>query len=114
MFSPLAIKIGGSALIGLTIFISGWTACKWKYDSSYKSVAEIQAKQANDVNLQNKTLSDQNEALKMQVKKLLENKSEPIKKEIREVPIYRDCIVPTNGLRVINDKAAATNQSLSS
>lgn len=114
MFSPLAIKIGGSALIGLTIFVSGWTACKWKYESSYKSVAEIQANQANDVNLRNKTLSDQNEALKAQIKKLMESKNEPIKKEIREVPIYRDCIVPANGLRVINDKATTTNQSLSS
>lgn len=114
MLSPLAIKIGASALAIVTAFGLGWKICSWKNDSGYKRIVEAQAKQINDSNLKNKTLSDQAESFKAQINKLMESKSEPIKKEIREVPIYRDCVVPANGLRVINDKATTTNQSLSS
>lgn len=114
MFNALTLKIFSGLLFFVLAFSSGWVLHGWKYDSTYKGIIETQTKQINDKSLQNKTLSDQAEALKDQNKKLMESKSEPIKKEIREVPIYRDCVVPASGLRVINDKVTTTNQSLSS
>lgn len=113
MFNPLAIRIGASALAIVAAFSLGWSICSLKNDSQFKTYAEEQNKITNDLLLKNKNFSDQAEAFKLQIKKLQEVQNEPIKKEIREVPIYRDCIVPDNGLRLLNDKAAAKNQNIS-
>lgn len=113
MFNPLMLKLGASALSVMAAFGLGWKICSWKNDSAYKEVYAAMAKQLNDANAKNQALENENQANKAAYQKKLEQANANIKTEIKTVPVYRDCIVPDNGVRLLNDKAAAVSKTLS-
>lgn len=114
MFNPLMLKVGTIALSAIAAFGLGWKVCSWKNDSAYKDGYTALVQQLNDANAKNQALENENRANKIEFqKKLVEVANASIKKEVNSAPIYRDCVVPDNSVRLLNDKADAVSKTLS-
>lgn len=110
MLSPLAIKIGASALAIVAAFGLGWKICSWKNDSAYKAALNSIQKQYNEQLAQYK--SDSEKRLEDINKQLIQIGSinAKLKTEIKSAPVYHECVLPDSGMQLRSNSISSANK----
>lgn len=104
----LALKSVGILVAVITIFMAGWTTCRWRYESTYKNQYLALIKQVNEAGRLEQEAKQQMQEKLNQYQRKSEN--ENIKKEADSHSVYDECAITDDGLRIINSAIVSANK----
>lgn len=98
-------------IIGLALamaFAAGWRICAWRYDSAI--VGELKRQVAEYEQLDKQRLADATE-LERKLEEARKNAEIRYieRKKIVERPVYRECRIDTDGLRILHERQSEIN-----
>lgn len=114
MPSGLILKVGSIALYSLILIIGTWKTHSWKDKSE-----QLKQVNASIVELKQRNSAESKESVNRQKAQEVHHDKQKeavvhIEREVTAMPVYRECVVPASGLRVINSAVEGANTLISS
>lgn len=105
------MKVAALVLLGGVSFVSGWKVAEWRLASEEADRLRV----SEDIKAENRKLVDQiakvNQEAIANIR--IENRTiyQKTRREVIRDPVYVDCVVPTDGSRMLNQARSSSRES---